>query len=397
VSLVILTILLQNVAASGLREGLLALNRGDLAVARDALESASQQEPENATAWAALAQVYFKSRRKADALNAARKAEQFGPDNAAVQHALAMFYAGEGEPGKAAGFERKFAARSHADRNAFLRAARFYLEAGDVPHAIETAEDGLKQTDNAELHHLLAQAYAAEKQPAHEIGELSIAARMAPDSEEASFNLAQALLRSERFAEAAAALEGFEKRFPSSPQIRLTLGVAYYGLRRFPEAVEAFLKTIDLAPDVEQPYLFLGRMLDQAGDRLPVIQARAEQFRSRHADSYLGSFVLAKALALNGGNEEQIELLLRDTIAKNPGFWEAHAELAGVLSRKHDYAGAAMELERSAKLNGSEPSIPFRLARVYDRLHQIEKATEQRQLHKRLLNSSKAGMGAEKP
>ena len=61
------------------------------------------------------------------------------------------------------------------------------------------------------------------------------------------------------------------KNFDKSPQLELAAGVAYYGLRRFPEAIEAFLRTIRLDPGIEQPYVFLGRMLDQAEDKLPQI------------------------------------------------------------------------------------------------------------------------------
>jgi len=397
VVVILLAVLLQHVASSGLRDGLLALNRGDLSAALSSLEAISREEPQNPLAWAALAQVYLKSNRKEAALDAARKADQFGPDNPAIQHALAMFYAGEGEPDKAALFESRFAKSPMADKEAFLRAANLYLVSGNPQSALDTAQAGITQNDGAALHHISGQALTAMKQPDKAIAELLAAARMAPGEEEFSFDSAQALLRSERFAEAAADLERSVKAFPQSPQMRLTLGVAYYGLRRFPEAIKMFLETIDMAPEVEQPYIFLGRILDQAADSLPVIQTRFESFRRRHPENYWGSFLVAKALAANGAGSDRMEPLLRESIALNGAFWETHAELADVLARSHDYAAAAAELEQSAKLNASEPSIPFRLARIYDRLHEPEKAAAQRELHKRLLAKPKAGMGTEKP
>ncbi len=394
---IVFALLLQSVAPNGLREGLLALNRGDLAAARGSLEEVARSEPENALVWAALAQVYFKSSEKEAALDAARKAERFGPDNAAIQHALAMFYSGEGEPGKAAAFERRFAATAMADDEASLRAAKLFLSAGEARAALDTAFEAIAQKNRAALHHVAGQAYTALKEPEKGAEQFQLAARMEPRNEEFTFDLAQALLRAEQFAEASTALERAVQTFPESAQIRLTLGVAYYGLRRFPEAVRLFLETIDMATDVEQPYIFLGRMLDQAGDSLPTIQTKLEAFRSRHPDNYWGSFLMAKALTFSGGTAAQIEPLLRDTIAKNGDLWEAHAELADLLNRKRDYAGAALEYERSAKLNPSESSIPFRLARVYDRLHEPEKAAAQRERHRFLLSQPKAGMGSEKP
>ncbi len=394
---ILLAIVFQSVSTGGLRDGLLALNRGDLSAALSSLEAVSREDPQNPLAWAALAQVYLKNNQREAALNAARKADQFGPDNPTIQHALAMFYSGEGEPDKAALFESRFAKSPMADKEAFLRAANLYLASGNPRSAIDTARAGITQTDSAALHHVSGQAYMAMKQPGEAITELQAAARMAPSEEEFSFDLAQALLRSERFAEAAANLERSVKAFPQSPQMRLTLGVAYYGLRRFPEAIKMFLETIDMAPEVEQPYIFLGRILDQAADSLPVIQTRFESFRRRHPENYWGSFLVAKALAAGGAASDRIEPLLRESIAKNGALWETHSELSDVLARKHDYAAAAAELEQSAKLNASEPSIAFRLARLYDRLHEPEKAAAQRELHQRLLAKPKAGMGTEKP
>ena len=51
----------------------------------------------------------------------------------------------------------------------------------------------------------------------------------------------------EEFGQAAEALEDAQKVFSRSAQIELALGVAFYGQRRFPDAV-AILRTIELAP-----------------------------------------------------------------------------------------------------------------------------------------------------
>ena len=54
------------------------------------------------------------------------------------------------------------------------------------------------------------------------------------------FEVAQPLLQRQSFGEAAGVLESAVKSGISSPQLQLALGVAYYGLRRFPEAGSAF-------------------------------------------------------------------------------------------------------------------------------------------------------------
>jgi hypothetical protein len=79
-----------------------------------------------------------------------------------------------------------------------------------------------------------------------------------------------------------AVLEDGKKVFSRSAQIELTLGVAYYSMRRFPDAVDAFLRVIGIDPGVEQPYVFLGRMLDQTEAKLPDVTAA---FAARQGES----------------------------------------------------------------------------------------------------------------
>ena len=404
VLLVTAALLLQNAAAlaqsappSELREGLLALRDGQLAVACERLESAARLAPSNAVVWASLAQAYRQSQRHADAVKAAREAERLAPDDPAIQHALAMFYTAEGEPVKAAKFEQKYAASPKADEDAMARAANLYLQGGDAEHAVEAARAAQARGDRPALHNLLGAAYEAGGHRQQAIFELREAVRLDPGTEEFAFDLAQELLRAEDFAGAAASLEAASKRFPASPQISLALGVAYYGLRRFPEATQAFVKTIDRAPEVEQPYVFLGKMLDQAGSELPRIQAKFEAFHQRDPSNYLGSFLLAKALLLTGGAPERVQALLRESIARKADFWETHAELGDLLARRKDYAAGADELRQAAALNPGEASIHFRLARLYDRLNQPGKAQAERALHQKLTAASKPGMDTRTP
>ena len=385
-------LLWQSAVPDPLRQGLLSLNRGDTAGALSSLEVASRQSPDNAIVWAALAQTYFRSGDKVAALGAAQKAEALAPDAPAIQHALAMFYTGIGEPGKAARFERQFASSPQADSEALGRAAQLFLKAADSSEALEAAQAAVAQHGTPANHFVLGQAYEAANQPAPALNEYRAAASGAPESAEFSFALAQSYLRLQKFGEAAGLLEQSVKRSPADAQLRLALGVAQYGLRRFPEAVQSFLATIDAVPDLEQPYVFLSKMLDQAGTALPAVQSKFEQFHARHPDNGLGSFLLAKVLAMTGGATEQLKPLLQDAIAKDAGNWEAHAELASVLSRERNFQEAAAEFEIAQKLNQSEASIPFRLARVYDRLQQPDKAAAQRALHQRLLTPAKAGM-----
>jgi tetratricopeptide (TPR) repeat protein len=196
------------------------------------------------------------------------------------------------------------------------------------------------------------------------------------------FEAAQMHLRQQDFAAALATLDAGRKRFDKSAQLELAAGVAYYGLRRFPEAIDAFLRTIDLDPSVDQPYVFLGRMVDQAEGRLPRVTKAFAAYAQRAPDNYLSNFLYGKALAL--ANDPAAEALLRKSIAQNEGYWESHFELGVLLGARRQFDEAAREMRRGADLHPDDPAPHYHLARFYDRLGKPAEAAAERELHARL-------------
>ena len=245
---------------------------------------------------------------------------------------------------------------------------------------------------NAASLRALALYYSEAGQHAKAAAELQAAIRLRPYEESYYFELSQLYLREQKFERSLETLDAGVKLFDRSAQLELARGVALYGLRRFPEAIDSFLRTIQLAPEVPQPYLFLGRMLDQAESKLPEIARAFAGYQNANPGSYLGSFLFAKALVLENGDPTKIESLLRESIAKNGGFWESHFEFGLLLERRRDFAGAAAELEKAIDLNPKEATPHYRLARIYDRLGKKAEADTQRELHAKLSAAERSGM-----
>lgn len=202
-------------------------------------------------------------------------------------------------------------------------------------------------------------------------------------SEAYYFETAQFYLKQQNFAAALDLLDAGRKKFARSAQLELAAGVAFYGLRRFSEAIDAFLGTIRLDPTVEQPYAFLGRVLDQAEDRLPKITAVFAAFAKRAPDNYLSTFLYGKALALTDDPNRAADLF-RQSIARNDTYWESHFELGVLLARQDKLEDAAAELRRAIDLNPQEPVPHYHLARLYDRMGKTADAAAERALHARL-------------
>jgi tetratricopeptide (TPR) repeat protein len=305
------------------QQGLRALQQGQLAQAQQALEQASELDPNNAYAWASLAETYLRLKQPQQASAAAETAEKVGSDNPVVSHALAMFYE----------------------------------ESGDPARAFALAQAAERQQASPANQHLLTQT---------------------------GFEYAQLLLRQQQFTHAADVISGAIQADPRNAQLTLTLGVARYGQRRFEDSIIAFLKVIQIDPSIEQPYLFLGRMLEQAGPHLGEITKLYEAWASQNPQNAKAQLLLAKALLAGDTHDQRAEGLLRRSIALNPNDWEPHYELGVLLANEHRYQQSAAELTRSIELDRKQSMPHYHLARVYDRLGQPERAKAEREAHERL-------------
>jgi len=338
------------------REGLAALEKNDPAGAQKSLELAARLDPSSAQVWFLLTRAYEQQNNRKAALAAADKAGRFAGKDAAILYNLALFY----------------------------------LDAGLPDPAIQAGKRALGVEKSYEVRNLLGRAYSFKRDWPNAIAQYREAQRLAPFSEEAYFLLAQAHLQALDFPGAIAVLEQSHKTFDKSPQLELALGVAYYGARRFPEAVDRFLRVMELAPDIPQPYYFLGRVLEHASERLPEVLARAEIFEKRHPQSPIGYVLHARALILHlspSGYPDEARLadeLIGKAIAIKEDQAEPHYLKALLLERQGDYTAAARELERSIAINDKDPQPHFRLARIYERLGRTEEAAAQRALHEKL-------------
>jgi len=207
------------------------------------------------------------------------------------------------------------------------------------------------------------------------------------------FEDAQTLLRKEDFTHAADVLSTGLKTDPGDARLVLALGVARYGQRRFDDAIVQFLQAIQIDPAIPQPYLFLGRMLDQAGPRLPEITKDYETWAAKNPQNAKAPLLFAEALLAAGVHDSRAEDLLRRSIALDGGDWESHYQLGVLLASKHRYPQAAAELTRSAELDPKQAMTHYHLARVYDRLGEPDRAKEERQIHQQLTNAP-ASVGA---
>ena len=154
------------------------------------------------------------------------------------------------------------------------------------------------------------------------------------------------------------------------------------------------------APAVAQPYAFLSRILEHAGERLGEATQRFAEFNASHPEDAMGYLWYAEALVARFGpsgesaESEKALDLLKKSLTLNANIAETHYQFGCLLERKRDYAGAASELERSVALNPKESAAHFHLSRVYDKLGKKEQAARERELHEKLTESENTAPAA---
>ncbi|MBV9760830.1 MAG: tetratricopeptide repeat protein [Acidobacteriaceae bacterium] len=266
-------------------------------------------------------------------------------------------------------------------KNAYVWSAlaEVYLRSSEPKLAAAAAEKGeaIGGSDPV-VAHALAMYYSDAGQIAH-------AAKL---DAQIAYYWTKTFLERGDFTQAAETAQTGLSGHPKDVQLVLALGVARYGQRRFEDAITEFLEAIRLDASVEQPYVFLGKMLDQAGGHLDEITKDYETWTRRDGKNAEAWLLLAKARLAADRRDAQGEGLLRRSIELNGNDWEAHYELGVLLAAKHNYAEAAKELERSIEIDPKQPMPHYHLARVYDRLGEPERAQAERDEHERLTNAS---------
>lgn len=136
-----------------------------------------------------------------------------------------------------------------------------YLQSGKPAKSREMIDALSKQADKAELHNLLADVEEAEGHLDEAAKQYEIAARMDP-SEKNLFDLGSDLSLHRGFDPALKVFRFASEKYPRSAKLRVGLGVAYYSLGQYDDAVESLCRAVDLDPKDTKALDFLGKMYD---------------------------------------------------------------------------------------------------------------------------------------
>lgn len=372
-----------------LRSGLVELQENHLAAARAQLEAASKLKPDNPQVWLALGHTYHKLDKPEAAESAIGKAAALAGNDPVALKGLALFYSETGDYRKAAEFSARLARLRPEDAGAAMNAASLYLRAGTPEPGVALVERALAKEDRADLRAMLAGLYEIEQRPGLAAEEMEHAIRLNRYEEDYYFRAARAYLMAGKAPSSVQVVEAGKKVFARSAQLELILGVAYYALERYSEAIDAFLSAIGIDPTVEQPYLFIARTMDHAPSRLPQILAAFKAAADSAPDNFQSNYLYGKALLMDGDDAKALALL-RKSVQLKADYWESRLELGKALEQEGNLEGAVPELRRAIELNPKSPEAHFRLGRVYDRMGKPEDGKKEYAIQTQLIDEEES-------
>ncbi len=234
----------------------------------------------------------------------------------------------------------------------------------------------LAREDKADLHVQLGDVEESEGRPVEAVKEYERAAEM--EATEPHFFAWGAELLLHHAPEPA--IEVFSKGhrlFPQSSRMLLGLGTAWYAQRAEEQAVKTFMEACDVNPGDPTPYLFLGRV-QVTQQVIPVgWTERMKRFVSLHPENAMAHYLYASALMKQGAHADQTDLVesqLSTAVKLNPHLGEAYLSLGILRLQQEKFTEAIAALQKAVENMPAPDEAHYRLAQVYRRLGDTEKA-----------------------
>jgi tetratricopeptide (TPR) repeat protein len=249
-----------------------------------------------------------------------------------------------------------------------------------------TLRAALAREDNSDLRSQLAEIEEAEGRPLEAVHDYQRAAEMQP-TEAHLFAWGAELLLHHAPEPAIEVFTKGHRLYPQSSRMMLGLGAAWYAERAREQAEQLFLQACDVNPADPTPYLFLGRL--QATEQvIPAAWAgKMKRFVSLQPENAVAHYLYAVALIKQGehpNNPTKAEAELNTAIKLDPHLGDAYLQLGILCAEREDFPAAIAALEKAVENTLQPVDAHYRLAQVYRRMGDSEKANREVAEYKKL-------------
>ncbi|MGA7908292.1 MAG: tetratricopeptide repeat protein [Candidatus Sulfotelmatobacter sp.] len=378
--------------------GTLNLDEGNIGAAADALEQALVLAPDDQESAYALAIVRVKSNQAELALPLLDKAFASLPSASRLVREGTVLSSYGAYPQALSLFEQ--AVKDSPDSYdaqydlAVVRLEHFK----DASGALEAAQHALTVKETGEVHDLLGDICEAQGQYVEAVKHYEQAVRLDPSDDKFAFDLGAELIAHENYDAARTVFHAAQERFPRVARIYLGAGTAEFLRGKTEAAVDAYLKAVDLSPDYEPAYLFLGEAFSFSEGRSAEVVSRLSHFAGKKPESFGAQFYYGAALVkdmetgLNLASSDRATAVLRRAESLKPGDARVYYMLGEVLRLEKHLVEAAKEFQKSIALDPNYPEPLYKLGQVYLRLGEQGEAKAMFARHREVLAKTEADL-----
>jgi tetratricopeptide (TPR) repeat protein len=369
--------------------GLVYVAESDDARALKHLEIAVRLKPNSAVARTNFAASLSHSGKPDLAQAQLRKALALDPDDFEANHNLADLYLQSNKISDALPLLKQ-AQRINPSSydNGYDLALALFIN-GRPDDARQLIQGMLKQKNTDELHNLLGQIEEKDKKFLQAANEFQLAAQMDP-SEDNLFTLGSELLLHRTYIPAVDVFRLATQRFPSSPRMRIGLGMALYSRGNYEESIKSLLAAADLDPADPRCYLFLSKSYLSSPDQADNVIQTFRRYSELQPNNALAQYYYAVSLWKGRRLEESsvdfrtVESLLQKSIALDANLADSHLQLGILYADQHELAKSLPEYQRALALDPNLPDAHYRLGQYYVRAGQKDHAQQEFALYQKL-------------
>jgi tetratricopeptide (TPR) repeat protein len=352
-------------------------------------EAAVHLKPDSAAARTNLAASLSHAGKSELAEEQFRKALELEPQDYDANHNLGEHYVQLGKLAEARPLLETAARINPSSYDNGYDLAQVYFLTGRLDEAREIIQRMLPQKNSGELHNLLGQIEEKDGKFVAAASEFEVAAHLDP-SEGNLFDWGSELLLHRTYEPAIDVFQEATRRYPTSPRLRIGLGMALDLRGKYDEAVQALLAAADLDPSDPRCYLFLSKAYDSSPNLAEDVIQRFRRYAELKPENGLAQYYYAMSLWKGKRVEDSnldlqvVKTLLQKAVDLDEKLPEAHVQLGNLYADQHEYDKSIPEYVRALELNPNLPDAHYRLGQDYVHTGHKDRAQEEFEIYQRL-------------
>jgi len=249
--------------------GLAYMGQGKLKAAEEFFQGAIKVKPQIPDSYYHLGKLYERKKLFAKAREAYEEALRKKPDFHEVRLALANLLLRMGKKDEALrAFDTVAEKAPHLISTAYFNLARSYAESGLIDQAINTYTQALSISPyHTEARREMAELLLREGKIKEALSQYREILKFKPRDVLAEVGIGNVYLKEGKTAEALTHLEAVVRKYPQSAPVHLALGHVWREKGELVKAKEAYLRCVELSPNLPEACYYLGLTLADLGKR----------------------------------------------------------------------------------------------------------------------------------